>query len=1187
MLLLSTASMAATAASIEGIGIDLEIEPPAPTVPYGMVSYWQMNETAGIHVHDSIGINHGTLRDLPEDYDPWIPGVSENGLDIPRGAYVDCGGDRSLNIDELLTIEAWVFPRSTSSLQTIVQNGWTPDDKMYHFAIDAGGSLYFDRYDRSTNPALVTRSVLRVPSGGWHHVAVVMDTLAPTLTFYLDGYNMDLIHGFNDPYRGEQASRFAIGYGQDPNRGHYPTFFNGYIDEVAVHNVTLSDADIIRHYENGLRGLSYLVVEEEAPVANDDAYATDEDVILNVAAPGVLTNDIGSGLTAVLEAEPSSGTLALYGDGSFDYTPAPDFNGFDTFSYTVTDGITVSNIATVTITVNAVNDAPIGVDDEYTINEDEVLTVLAPGVLANDYDVDGDTLTADLVDTPPYTSGSFSPDGSFSVTPLPDWNGVTTLTYQVFDGTEYSGLVTVTINVLPVNDAPVGNDDDYTIDEDTSLDLAAPGLLENDNDVDEDDITLEVISLPAHGSGSIGADGSFSYTPNPDWNGIDSLTYQVFDGSEYSEIVTVTITVLPVNDVPIGFDDQYTINEDEVLSIPAPGVLGNDYDVDEDSLTASLVEPPPGTSGSLSPDGALTVYFPSDWNGITTLTYQVFDGTAYSDIVTVTITVNPVNDAPVAMDDYVVMDEDTSFIIDFMGNDYDVDDSFSWDYVAWVPTEINGELEIVYDYEVETGVFRDVLRYTPNPDWHGSSSTINYRISDTFGVQSSIARIYITVNSVNDAPVAVDDYVVTDENTPVIIDFMANDYDIEGDSFDWAWVGYSLVELHGTIDFQQIEVEPGVLRTVLIYTPDPNWYGSTSTLHYAIRDSLGAESLTAWIYITVNPVNDPPVANDDAYSTEAGVSLIVEAPGVLANDEDIDGDPLEALLFDMPMYGTVTLNPDGSFTYNPAEAWCGVDTFTYYAFDGLEYSEIATVTITVVDVTPPVTAIEFAGDAGEYDWYYSDVEVTLTATDDCSGVASTMYSLDALTWMFYTEPFVLTDPGEYTIYFYSTDNAGNVESTKTSTIKIAKYTRSYAKGVGKVAEAEGRWGFFSFNVKYRMGGILRGHAMYMFKVPGYRYFVWGSAFLGMIIDGNHAILEVKCTVKQYSCEARRPEYLTGFYLRIEVWDNGKGHLDMFQIQIFYESGDLFHAAGFDPPGNLLCGNIRIGTRSWKCWCKDP
>jgi hypothetical protein len=231
-----------------------------------------------------------------------------------------------------------------------------------------------------------------------------------------------------------------------------------------------------------------------------------------------------------------------------------------------------------------------------------------------------------------------------------------------------------------------------------------------------------------------------------------------------------------------------------------------------------------------------------------------------------------------------VTDEDTPIIIDFMANDYDVDDDFALQYVAWNPTEIHGELELVHNYEVEPGVFRHVLRYTPDPNWFGSASAISYGIQDSFDAQAS-AQILITVNPVNDPPVAVDDYIVMDEDTSVIIDFMANDYDID-DDFDWYMVAWNNFDLHGeanvVVDY---EVEPGVFRTVVVYTPDPNWHGSTSTIHYEIWDSSGAVSSTAYIHITVNSVNDAPVAVDDYVATDEDTPIIID---FLGNDYDVD-----------------------------------------------------------------------------------------------------------------------------------------------------------------------------------------------------------------------------------------------------------------------------------------------------------
>ncbi len=277
----------------------------------------------------------------------------------------------------------------------------------------------------------------------------------------------------------------------------------------------------------------------DPPVANDDAYATDEDTPLTVAAPGVLGNDTdadGDPLTAVLDSTTSNGTLALNPDGSFSYTPNADFSGTDSFTYFANDGTSNSNLATVTITVNPVNDPPVAVDDAYTTDEDTPLTVAAPGVLGNDTDTDGDPLTAVLDSTTSNGTLALNADGSFSYTPNADFSGTDSFTYFANDGTSNSNLATANITVNLVNDPPVAVDDAYTTDEDTPLTVAAPGVLGNDTDTDGDPLTAVLDSTTSNGTLALNADGSFSYTPNADFSGTDSFTYFANDGTSNSNL---------------------------------------------------------------------------------------------------------------------------------------------------------------------------------------------------------------------------------------------------------------------------------------------------------------------------------------------------------------------------------------------------------------------------------------------------------------------------------------------------------------------------------------------------------------------------------------------------------------------------------------------------------------------------
>lgn len=192
--------------------------------------------------------------------------------------------------------------------------------------------------------------------------------------------------------------------------------------------------------------------------------------------------------------------------------------------------------------------------------------------------------------------------------------------------------------------APTALDDPYTMDEDTTLIPAAPGLLGNDTDVDADPLAALLVSGPAHGTLTLYPDGSFSYTPAANWSGADSFTYQASDGTFTSNTATVNINVGAVNDAPTAVDDAYTTAEDTLLTVDVPGLLVNDPDVDSTTLTAVLVAGPDHGTLTLNPDGSFTYAPAANFFGPDSFTYQASDGSASSLPATVTITVTEVVD---------------------------------------------------------------------------------------------------------------------------------------------------------------------------------------------------------------------------------------------------------------------------------------------------------------------------------------------------------------------------------------------------------------------------------------------------------------------------------------------------------------------------------------------------------------
>lgn len=395
-----------------------------------------------------------------------------------------------------------------------------------------------------------------------------------------------------------------------------------------------------------------------APTANDDGYSTNEDVTLVVAASGVLANDVdleSDPLTAILVSDVSNGTLTLNSGGDFTYVPDANFNGSDSFTYKANDGLEDSGTATVTITVNPVNDPPVAVDDSGTTDED---TAVVLGVVANDSDLENDTLSVSAVSTASNGTVANNNDGTVTYTPNADFNGSDSFTYTLSDGNGGSDTATVNVTVNAVNDLPVALDDGYSTDEDTTLIVSASGVLANDTDVENDPLSAILVNDVSNGTLTLNGDGSLSYDPDLNFNGTDSFTYMANDGTGDSTEATVTITVNPVNDLPVGVDDGYTTDEDTTLVVAASGVLGNDIDVDGDALTAVLVNDVSNGTLTLNSDGSLSYDPDLNFNGTDSFTYKASDGTGDSGDTTVLITVNPVNDDPVAVDDAFTVFED-------------------------------------------------------------------------------------------------------------------------------------------------------------------------------------------------------------------------------------------------------------------------------------------------------------------------------------------------------------------------------------------------------------------------------------------------------------------------------------------------------------------------------------------------
>ena len=317
------------------------------------------------------------------------------------------------------------------------------------------------------------------------------------------------------------------------------------------------------------------------------------------------------------------------------------------------DGHGGTDQATVTLDVGAVNDAPVAQDDSFSLSEDGALTgenVLADNGSGADSDIDGDTLTVSLVSDVTNGSLTLNPEGTFDYTPDADFSGTDSFTYAVDDGNGGTDQATVTLNVGAVNDAPVAQDDSFSLDEDTSLtgeNVLADNGSGAGSDIDGDTLTVSLVSDVSNGSLTLNPDGTFDYTPDADFTGSDSFTYEVDDGNGGSDQATVTLDVGAVNDAPVAQDDSFSLSEDGALTgenVLADNSSGADSDIDGDTLTVSLVSDVTHGTLTLNPDGSFDYTPDADFTGTDSFTYAADDGNDGVDQATVTLNVGAVND---------------------------------------------------------------------------------------------------------------------------------------------------------------------------------------------------------------------------------------------------------------------------------------------------------------------------------------------------------------------------------------------------------------------------------------------------------------------------------------------------------------------------------------------------------------
>ena len=465
----------------------------------------------------------------------------------------------------------------------------------------------------------------------------------------------------------------------------------------------------------------------QEPAANDDAYATDEDVALNVTAPGVLMNDTAAGRNprAVLVAQTSNGTLFFNANGSFSYSPSAQFSGNDSFSYKIVTDEFESNTAAVNITVNEVNDPPAAVNDSVST---PMNTQVVISVLANDSDPEGSPLSASTVTAPANGTAVINGDNTVTYAPNADFTGLDTFSYTVTDG-DANAQATVTVNVTQT---PVAVDDAYAVTEDSTLVVAAPGVLHNDITLGENPAAA-LVSPPANGTLEFASDGALNYAPNSNFSGVDSFVYDFTSGGMQSSAATVNITVTPVNDAPVAAYDSATTAYNTPIAVNA---LANDTDADNDALSVGAITGAPSNgSAAINPDNTITYTPNTGFSGTDRFYYTATDGTLSSNVARVVMSVKA-NQLPVAVIDSATTTVNAPVAIDLAANDYDPDGTIDRSTVTVLTAPGRGG-SVVNNGD-------GTVTFTPLAGFAGSDY-FYYNIKDNYGATSRSAKVTVKV----------------------------------------------------------------------------------------------------------------------------------------------------------------------------------------------------------------------------------------------------------------------------------------------------------------------------------------------------------------------------------------------------------------------------------------------------------
>ncbi|HHC7349856.1 TPA: tandem-95 repeat protein, partial [Vibrio parahaemolyticus] len=593
-------------------------------------------------------------------------------------------------------------------------------------------------------------------------------------------------------------------------------------------------------------------------------------------------------------------------------------------------------------------------------------------LLSNVDDEDKDTLSVEnlIIDKGNGTLVD-NGDGTWTFTPQIDDDTEVSFTFDIIDDEDLVVSGSANLDILPINDAPNAENDVITTEEDTVVTI---DVLVNDSDVEGDALSIQSASVPSE-QGSVDiVDGKLVFTPAENFNGEATITYIVTDG-DLTDEAKVTVTVTPVNDSPVAVDDTTSIQEDTAVTID---VLTNDTDVDGDKLSIESASVPKEQGTVEVVDGKLVFTPAENFNGDAEITYTVTDG-ELTDEAKVTVTVNPVNDAPTIKVEAVESITEDAVSTDTVVATLTVRDTDTPEDQLTVSLEnnSNGYFVLVGNEVKLTQAGVDAVN---NDELNLNGLTISASVSDgvnpTAGDSDSLV-----VNRVNDAPTIKVDAVesITEDavsTDTVVATLTVRDTDTPEDQLTVS------LENNSNGYFVLVGNEVKLTQAGVDAVNNDELNLKDLTISASVSDGVNPTANDSDSLI-VNRVNDAPVAKDDIATTQEDTAVTID---VLPNDTDVDGDKLSIQSATVPeAQGKVEI-VDGKLVFTPAENFNGHAEITYTVTDG-QLTDEAKVTVTVnpVDDAPTikVDAVEsITEDAVSTDTIVATLEVADTDTPE-------------------------------------------------------------------------------------------------------------------------------------------------------------------------------------------------------------